>query len=56
MAFAHYLQCKATNRFPDDPLVAENASIIDAAMRRAAEIKSDRTRKVEKWQTLFAKQ
>lgn len=27
-ALEHYLRCRATGRFPDDPLVANNASII----------------------------
>jgi hypothetical protein len=30
-AYDHYLQCRATGRFPDDPLVARNAAIIRSA-------------------------
>jgi hypothetical protein len=26
--YQHYLECKATGRFPDDPLVARNAGVI----------------------------
>jgi hypothetical protein len=28
LAYRHYLQCKATWRFPDDPIVARNAGLI----------------------------
>lgn len=27
-AYVHYLQCKATGRFPDDPIVVRNAGVI----------------------------
>lgn len=39
--YDHYLRCRATGRFPDDPLVARNAAIIrsveDLVERRHAE-------------------
>lgn len=28
LAYEHYLRCKATGHFPDDPIVARNAAII----------------------------
>lgn len=34
LAFQHYLECKATGSFPDDPIVSRNAEIIDRAMRQ----------------------
>ncbi len=33
-AYQHYLECRATGNFPDDPWVRKNASIIRAAMDR----------------------
>jgi hypothetical protein len=40
-AFDHYLRCRATGRFPEDPLVARNAAVIrsveDLLARRHAE-------------------
>lgn len=43
-AFWHYKQCKATGRFPDDPLVAENAAIIADMIEFAAEERANRER------------
>lgn len=37
IAWEHYQRCKATGRFPDDPIVARNAAIISAVERAAAE-------------------
>lgn len=34
LAFQHYLECKATGNFPDDPIVSRNAEIIDRAIRQ----------------------
>lgn len=28
MAYRHYLECKATGHFPDDPIVRQNAGTI----------------------------
>lgn len=33
-AYAHYLECKATGNFPDDPIVKYNAAIIAAIEQR----------------------
>lgn len=39
-AYEHWLKCRATGRFPDDPIVARNAAVIqavtDAFERQAA--------------------
>jgi hypothetical protein len=32
-AYWHFLQCRATGRFPDDPIVSRNAAIIDEVLR-----------------------
>lgn len=34
-AYDHYLECKATGRFPNDPIVLRNARIIEEAIRAA---------------------
>lgn len=34
-AYYHYLQCKATNSWPDDGIVRENAAIIESAYQLA---------------------
>lgn len=45
LAYEHYLECAATNTFPDDCLVAKNAKIIKSVIERATRECSTRRRK-----------
>jgi hypothetical protein len=52
-ALDHYLRCRATGRFPDDPLVARNAAIIrsienELRRRRTEELRSLLTAAMER--------
>lgn len=38
LAWRHYLMCRATGRFPDDPIVQINAMRINKALRHAAKL------------------
>lgn len=39
LCYRHYLRCKATGRFPDDPLVAYHARLISEVERECWEAK-----------------
>lgn len=40
-AYVHYLECRATGTFPDDPLVRRNAAAIRAVEDSVARIRSE---------------
>lgn len=43
-AWSHYRRCRAVGRFPDDPVVARNAEVIESAEAEAAAILRERER------------